>query len=181
MAAAAASTSVCAPPAGSGMMPSTKPSRSKSGAVIFKACAASAAKRGEDVQRRSGRDTFRERQCCAAPTPHRIVARCGPTDRPAAIPTLTAVQGIRVAGGLELALLCGPISAAEGTKLGLAETRIGIIPVAGGIGRIATRAGLGRARAIALICLRWHPDFPRIRSWACGVRRPLTRRQWCRM
>ena len=42
------------------------------------------------------------------------------------------------------------IWAAEGTNLGLLETRLGIVPLAGGIERVAARAGLGRARAIAL-------------------------------
>ena len=55
-----------------------------------------------------------------------------------------------VAGGLELVLFLDLIWAAEGTNLGLLETRLGIVPLAGGIERVAARAGLGRARAIAL-------------------------------
>ena len=65
-------------------------------------------------------------------------------------PTLAAVHGMCVAGGLELALFCDLIWAAEGTNLGLLETRLGIVPLAGGVERVAARAGLGRARAIAL-------------------------------
>ena len=34
--------------------------------------------------------------------------------------------------------------------LGLPETRLGIVPLAGGVERIAARAGLGRARSVAL-------------------------------
>ena len=34
--------------------------------------------------------------------------------------------------------------------MGLPETRLGIIPLGGGVGRVAARAGLGRARMIAL-------------------------------
>ena len=64
-------------------------------------------------------------------------------------PTLAAVHGMCVAGGLELALFCDLIWAAEGTNLGLLETRLGIVPLAGGVERVAARAGLGRARAIA--------------------------------
>jgi enoyl-CoA hydratase/carnithine racemase len=65
-------------------------------------------------------------------------------------PTLAAVHGTCMAGGLELALFCDLVWAAEGTRLGLPETRLGIVPLAGGVERIAARAGLGRARAIAL-------------------------------
>jgi enoyl-CoA hydratase/carnithine racemase len=65
-------------------------------------------------------------------------------------PTLAAVHGTCMAGGFELALFCDLIWAAEGTMLGLPETRLGIVPLAGGIERVAARAGLGRARAVAL-------------------------------
>ena len=65
-------------------------------------------------------------------------------------PTLAAVHGTCMAGGFELALFCDLIWAAEGTMLGLPETRLGIVPLAGGVERIAARAGLGRARTVAL-------------------------------
>jgi enoyl-CoA hydratase/carnithine racemase len=65
-------------------------------------------------------------------------------------PTLAAVHGICMAGGLELALFCDLIWAAEDTNMGLPETSLGIVPLAGGVERIAARAGLGRARTLAL-------------------------------
>jgi enoyl-CoA hydratase/carnithine racemase len=65
-------------------------------------------------------------------------------------PTLAAVHGTCMAGGFELALFCDLIWAAEGTMLGLPEIRLGIVPLAGGVERIAARAGLTRARTIAL-------------------------------
>jgi len=65
-------------------------------------------------------------------------------------PTIAAVHGTCMAGGFELALFCDLIWAAEGTMLGLPETRLGIVPLAGGVERIAARAGLTRARTIAL-------------------------------
>src|SRR6202162_1743378 len=65
-------------------------------------------------------------------------------------PTLAAVHGTCMAGGFELALFCDLIWAAEGNMLGLPETRLGLVPLAGGIERIATRAGLSRAREVAL-------------------------------
>jgi enoyl-CoA hydratase/carnithine racemase len=65
-------------------------------------------------------------------------------------PTVAAVHGICQAGGFELALFFDLIWAAEGTMLGLPETRLGIVPLAGGVERIAARAGIGRARSMAL-------------------------------
>jgi enoyl-CoA hydratase/carnithine racemase len=55
-----------------------------------------------------------------------------------------------MAGGFELALFFDLIWAAEGTMLGLPETRLGIVPLAGGVERIAARAGLTRARTMAI-------------------------------
>lgn len=65
-------------------------------------------------------------------------------------PTVAAVHGTCMAGGFELALFCDLIWAAEETMLGLPETRLGIVPLAGGLQRIAVRAGLTRARTIAI-------------------------------
>ncbi len=65
-------------------------------------------------------------------------------------PTIAAVHGTCMAGGFELALFCDLVWAAESTMLGLPETRLGIVPLAGGVERVAARAGLGRARAMAL-------------------------------
>jgi enoyl-CoA hydratase/carnithine racemase len=65
-------------------------------------------------------------------------------------PTLAAVHGTCMAGGLELALFCDLVWAAEGTQIGLPETRLGIVPLAGGVERVAARAGVGRARTFAL-------------------------------
>jgi enoyl-CoA hydratase/carnithine racemase len=65
-------------------------------------------------------------------------------------PTVAAVHGTCMAGGFELALFCDLIWAAEGTMLGLPETRLGIVPLAGGVERVAARAGLTRARTIAI-------------------------------
>jgi enoyl-CoA hydratase/carnithine racemase len=66
------------------------------------------------------------------------------------VPTIAAVHGTCIAGGFELALFCDLIWAAEGTMLGLPETTLGIVPLAGGVERVAARAGLGRARTIAI-------------------------------
>jgi enoyl-CoA hydratase/carnithine racemase len=47
-------------------------------------------------------------------------------------------------------LFCDLVWAAEGTMLGLPETRLGIVPLAGGVERVAARAGIDRARAVGL-------------------------------
>ena len=65
-------------------------------------------------------------------------------------PTLAAVHGTCMAGGMELGLFCDLLWAAEGTQLGLPETRLGIVPLAGGVERVAARAGVGRARTLGL-------------------------------
>jgi enoyl-CoA hydratase/carnithine racemase len=65
-------------------------------------------------------------------------------------PTLAVAHGVCMAGGFELALFCDLIWAAEGTVVGLPESSLGIVPLAGGVERVAARAGLGRARSVAL-------------------------------
>ncbi|HDL52409.1 MAG TPA: enoyl-CoA hydratase/isomerase family protein [Proteobacteria bacterium] len=66
------------------------------------------------------------------------------------IPVIAAVQGVAVGGGLELPLACDLILAAEGSRLGLVETNLGILPGWGGCIRLPRRVGLGRARDMIL-------------------------------
>jgi enoyl-CoA hydratase/carnithine racemase len=63
-------------------------------------------------------------------------------------PTLAAVQGLCVGGGLELALACDLIWAAQSTRLGQLEATIGTTTLLGGVQRLAERAGSSRAREI---------------------------------
>ncbi len=65
-------------------------------------------------------------------------------------PTLAAVQGLCLAGGLEVALACDLIWAADSAQLGLVEAVIGAIPFGGGAQRVAERAGPARAREIVM-------------------------------
>jgi len=63
-------------------------------------------------------------------------------------PTLAAVQGMCVGGGLELVLACDLIWAAASARLGQLEATIGTTTLLGGVQRLAERAGSNRAREI---------------------------------
>jgi enoyl-CoA hydratase len=66
------------------------------------------------------------------------------------VPTVAAVQGLCLAAGLEVALSCDMIWAAEGTQLGLVEAVIGATPFGGGTQRLVARAGAGRAAEVVM-------------------------------
>jgi enoyl-CoA hydratase/carnithine racemase len=72
------------------------------------------------------------------------------------VPTLGAVQGLCLAAGLEVALSCDLIWAADGAQLGLGEGVIGATPFGGGTQRLVARAGAGRA-AEAVLTARAYP------------------------
>src|SRR5882672_12537544 len=65
-------------------------------------------------------------------------------------PTIAAIRGYCVGGGLEFALACDLRVAAEDAKLGLTEVRRGIIPGAGGTQRLARTVGVAKALEICL-------------------------------
>ena len=79
------------------------------------------------------------------------------------IPTMAAVNGFALGGGLELAMACDFIIAANTAKLGLPEVSLGLIPGYGGTQRISRCAGKGVARLITFTgdlfsaeqCLQW--------------------------
>jgi enoyl-CoA hydratase/carnithine racemase len=68
----------------------------------------------------------------------------------APFPVIAAVQGLCLAAGLEIALACDLIVAAEGTQFAQVEAKIGAATFLGGVYRIAQRAGTARAFEITL-------------------------------
>jgi enoyl-CoA hydratase len=66
------------------------------------------------------------------------------------IPTLALVQGLCLTAGLETALGCDMIWAAEGAQFGLVERVVGLTPFGGGVQRMAERAGPARAREFVM-------------------------------
>lgn len=62
------------------------------------------------------------------------------------VPVIAAVNGYALGGGLELALACDFIYAAENATFGLVETKLGLIPGFGGSARLAKRVGTAYAK-----------------------------------
>ena len=65
-------------------------------------------------------------------------------------PLIAAVEGFALAGGLEIALTCDLIVAAKGVKLGIPEVNKGLFAAGGGLFRLPSRVGYGRAMEMAL-------------------------------
>jgi enoyl-CoA hydratase/carnithine racemase len=63
-------------------------------------------------------------------------------------PTVAALEGYALGGGLELALACDLRVGARTAKVGLPEVTLGILPGAGGTWRLQRLVGLGRAREL---------------------------------
>ncbi|KAI0475601.1 ClpP/crotonase [Xylariaceae sp. FL0804] len=66
------------------------------------------------------------------------------------VPTVAAVSSVALGGGLELALCAHLRVLASTAVVGLPETRLGIIPGAGGTHRLPALVGLARARDLVL-------------------------------
>jgi enoyl-CoA hydratase/carnithine racemase len=74
------------------------------------------------------------------------------------VPTVAALNGGVLGGGLELALTCDMIIAADTAFLGQVEVTVGLLPLLGGTQRLAQRAGVARSKEIAMLGRRHTPE-----------------------
>lgn len=65
-------------------------------------------------------------------------------------PLIGAIEGFALAGGLEIALSCDLLVAAEGAKLGIPEVKVGLFAAGMGVMRLPSRVGYGKAMEMAL-------------------------------
>ena len=70
------------------------------------------------------------------------------------VPTIAAINGAALGGGLELALLCDLRVAAPHASFALPETSLGIIPAAGGTQYLPRIVGAAKARELILLGTR---------------------------
>ncbi|MCP4161414.1 MAG: enoyl-CoA hydratase [Deltaproteobacteria bacterium] len=73
-------------------------------------------------------------------------------------PVIAAVNGVALGGGTELALACDIRIAAENASMGLTETRLAIIPGAGGTQRMPRLVGKGKAKELIFTGRRVNAD-----------------------
>lgn len=66
------------------------------------------------------------------------------------VPTIAAIEGVALGGGLELALCCDLRVASETATLGLPEVGLGAIPGSGGTQRLPRLIGPGKAKELIL-------------------------------
>ena len=65
-------------------------------------------------------------------------------------PIIAAVNGFAMGGGLEIALVCDIIIAADHARLGLPEPKVGLFAAAGGVHRLPRMIGLKQAMGMIL-------------------------------
>ncbi len=81
------------------------------------------------------------------------------------IPTVAALKGIAVGSGLEMALLCDFRVADRSAVLGLPETKLAMLPAAGGTQSLSALIGTSAAFPIVGVAETISPDS----AWECGM------------
>lgn len=83
----------------------------------------------------------------------KLIAENAAYDRLATLPppTIAAIEGDALGGGLELALCCDLRVASESARLGMPEVRLGVMPGSGGTQRLPRLIGLARAKELILL------------------------------
>jgi enoyl-CoA hydratase/carnithine racemase len=79
------------------------------------------------------------------------------------IPIVAAIHGVCVGGGLEVALACDLIIAAQSARIGSVEATIAVNPLMGAMQRVTQRAGATRAKEMALLGRRY--DARTLERW----------------
>ena len=70
--------------------------------------------------------------------------------RGCAKPLIAAVEGFALAGGLELALACDLIVAADDARFGIPEVKVGLFAAGGGVLKLPARVGYAKAIELAV-------------------------------
>lgn len=66
------------------------------------------------------------------------------------LPTVAAVHGAALGGGVEIALTADVVIAADTAVFGMVESSLGLLPLLGGVQRMVQRVGVVRAKELAL-------------------------------
>jgi len=74
------------------------------------------------------------------------------------VPTIAALHGVTVGSGLEMALLCDLRIAGPTTRLGLPETKLGMLPAAGGTQSLTRAVGPSEATAVVALAEEISPE-----------------------
>jgi len=99
---------------------------------------------GADLKARAGMDLAQWR------AHHELIRDTFAAVRESPAPTIAAIEGFALAGGLELALACDLAVAASDAQLGLPEVTRGIMPGAGGTQILPRLIGIARAKELIL-------------------------------
>jgi len=101
---------------------------------------------GADIEAFAGNDANSARRTWIA-VGHRVTGLLAELPQP----TIAAIHGHALGGGLEIALACDLRIATSQARLGLPEVGLGTLPGWGGTGRLANTVGPVRAKAMVLM------------------------------